>query len=355
MLDGVFNHLGRTSPKFQEALKDQKSPYRNWFFIGSQYKGGYRAWANVRNLPEVRLESPAVRQYIWDSPDSVVQKYLREGVDGWRLDAAYELGPVYLNDLTQAAHQAKPGSAVVGEAWNYPAGWFPYMDGVMNYYARETILDVLSKKLAVPVANRMLERMVADAGIDHLNKSWLVLDTHDTSRLKTDLPDNKLRRLAQILQFTLPGCPVLYYGVELGMKGKGDPGSRGPMRWDLASNSNPELQWTKRLIAIRKAHRALRFGDYQTLDTQDLIGFSRRTDRTLDTVVVLANPSDKTVRETVSCRDSRLMSGGQLRDLFDGSTTRSNAGLIDVAVPPHSARVYEYVSPPGYTPYKRIH
>jgi glycosidase len=354
MLDGVFNHMGRNSPKFASALADAKSPYRDWFFIGSKYSGGYRAWANVRNLPEVRIENPAVRQYLWSDPDSIVQKYLTEGVDGWRLDTAFELGPKFLGELTAGAHHAKPGSAVVGEIWNYPQGWFPALDGVMNFYARRVILEATQQKVSASTANLMLGRMVADCGIEPMLKSWLVLDNHDTDRLRSMLPDAKQRRLAQILQFTLPGCPTVYYGAEVGMIGAGDPGSRGPMRWDLVSSSNEELTWYKKLIAIRKSHRALRIGDYTPLDTDHLIGFVRRTEKTMETVIVLANPSDSAVTEIVSTRDGRIMNGGQLKDVVDGTTTVVYSGMLEVTVPPRSARVFELVNSKGYTPYKRM-
>jgi glycosidase len=44
VLDGVFNHMGRNAPKFQEAFNDPTSPWRDWFFIGPQYAGGARVW-----------------------------------------------------------------------------------------------------------------------------------------------------------------------------------------------------------------------------------------------------------------------------------------------------------------------
>jgi len=356
MLDGVFNHLGRSSPFLQAALKDPASPYRKWFFFGSQYPSGYRAWANVRNLAEVKLETPEVQKYIWASPDSVVQGYLHDGVDGWRLDTAYELGPNFLQQLTESAHHAKSGSAVVGEVWNYPSGWAPPMDGVMNYFARQVVLDLLSGKMTPQIAAKSLERMVQDCDYGGLLKSWLLLDSHDTDRLKSSLPEVKERRLAQTLQFTLPGSPVLYYGVELGMEGAGDPGSRGPMRWDLVSSKNLELTWTKRLVQIRKTHRALRIGDYVPLDSDRLLAFARTTDKALETVFVFANPTSETVKESVSTREGRLMNGGQLKDLIDGSTISTFSGIADVSVPPKSARVYVMVKPTGgYTPYKRIH
>ncbi len=117
VLDGVFNHMGRTSPWFQEALKDPNSPYREWFYIGDEYKMGYRGWVDIANLPELRMESPAVQARIFGDDDSVVQGFLRDGVDGWRLDVAPELGFNILGKLTEAAHHAKADSVVVGENW----------------------------------------------------------------------------------------------------------------------------------------------------------------------------------------------------------------------------------------------
>ena len=53
VLDGVFNHVGRRHHAFQAALASEHSPYRSWFFIGSEYPNGYRGWADVANLPDV--------------------------------------------------------------------------------------------------------------------------------------------------------------------------------------------------------------------------------------------------------------------------------------------------------------
>jgi glycosidase len=37
VLDGVFNHMGRNSPKFKDAAANPKSPYRKWFVFGPQF------------------------------------------------------------------------------------------------------------------------------------------------------------------------------------------------------------------------------------------------------------------------------------------------------------------------------
>ena len=168
---------------------------------------------------------------------------------------------------------------MVGELWNYPQEWFPSVDGVMNFTLREIILRSASQRLAPAAASAMITRVVADAGVENLLKSWLMLDNHDTDRLASSLPNPAQRHLAQVLQFTLPGAPNLYYGSELGMTGAGDPGMRAPMRWDLVTDANPELKWTRQLIALRQQHRALRVGNYRAISSEKLIAFERTTDR----------------------------------------------------------------------------
>lgn len=356
MLDGVFNHMGRTSRLFQSAQKGPGNPYRDWFYFGKEYPNGYRGWSGAGNLPALRLENPAVRAYLWGDPDSVVQKYLREGIDGWRLDVAFELGPEYLTELTRAAHAAAPGSMVVGEISGYPAHWFPAVDGVFDFSALSVGREMLQGHLAGGRAGRMLGHMVEDAGIDNLLKSWLLLDNHDTPRLADQIPDRTTRHLAQALQFTLPGAPVIYYGSELGMTGAGDPQNRAPMRWDIANDQNPDLAWVRKLVAIRKSHPALRYGDFTPLDSERLLAFTRTTDHIGDLVVVVMNPTDRACREVFPTRAGRLMSWGELQDQLTGMRARSVEGLLTVEAPAHSILLFTPVTAPshGYSPYNRI-
>ena len=158
MLDGVFNHMGRKAAWFQEAMQDEHSPYRDFFYVGPEYKLGYRAWYDVENLPELNLENPEVRARIFGGPDSVVQGYLRDGVDGWRLDVAFDVGFEPLTELTKAAHHARPGSLVIGEIWSYPGEWSPAVDATMNFYLGWLIQSVVKGELDGALAGRMLER-----------------------------------------------------------------------------------------------------------------------------------------------------------------------------------------------------
>ncbi|MBN2448457.1 MAG: glycoside hydrolase family 13 protein [Phycisphaerae bacterium] len=356
VLDGVFNHTGRRAAWFQDAIADAKSPYRDWYYIGDEYKFGYRAWANVANLPELRLENPAVQARIYGDADSVVQGYLREGVDGWRLDVAFDIGFVILRQLTEAAHYAKAGSLVVGEIWNYPEEWSPSVDAVMNFHAREIILNVVNGEVSGGQAGRMLDGMIADAGLEPILKSWIILDNHDTPRLATVLPKQWQRRMAQALQFTMPGSPCVYYGTELGMEGRGDPEMRAPMRWDLVDETNADYVWTRGLIKLRQENRALRIGDFRLLPSEKLLAFMRRTDRAAQTIVVIVNATDDTVTELLPLRESKLMNWDTLPDLLGNGCTQAVSGTTRATVPPHTIWILRpaIADTDEYSPYKRV-
>jgi len=363
VLDGVFNHMGRNSPRFRQAEADPTSPYRDWFVFGPQYAGGARSWALAENLPELNLENPAVRNDLWGGHDSVVRGWLRDGIDGWRLDVAFDIGFRYLGELTQAAHDEKPGSLVVGEIANFPKEWFPSVDGLIHFTLRRVILGVAGGRLDAATGQQMIARIVQDADYEHILKSWVYLDNHDTVRLASALPDPQQRRLAQVLQFTLPGSPDLYYGTELDMPGRDDPEMRAPMRWDLVKADNPVLNWNRRLIALHKAHRALRVGNYRAVTAAKFLGFERYTDRAADTIVVLLNPSDAPVTDTVLVANSKLMDGTRMVNLLadpdDPATPAAvglSAALLHLTLPAHGFVVLKPdVAPPGgYTNYKRV-
>lgn len=356
VLDGVFNHVGISSELFLDA-KDPKHPKHAWFDFNEKYPEGIRLWADVRSLPELNLEHPDVRDYIYQADDSVIKTYLRAGIDGWRLDVAFDIGFDLLKEIADAAHDEKQGSLVVGEIWNYPKDWLSSIDGVMNFTFRELILKSLKGEISANKANQLLAQIIGDATYEGILKSWNILDNHDTPRLVDILPDNKDRKLAQLLQFTLPGSPNLYYGSEVGMNGKDDPMNRAPMRWDLVDDYQADLVWTKSLIRLHQQNRAIKIGDYVPLVTENLIAFERKTDKVCDTVLVFVNPNDTLVKETILVPDSKLMNFSEFTVISGQQTSlRMMAGFMQVEVP---AKTYLVCKPDttvkkSYTAYKRV-
>jgi cyclomaltodextrinase / maltogenic alpha-amylase / neopullulanase len=357
VLDGVFNHMGRNAARFQQALADPASPWRDWFVFGPQYPGGVRIWWDAVNLPELNLEHPPVREHLYGGPDSVVRSYLRDGADGWRLDVAYDIGFRYLQELTDAAHAEKPGSLVVGEIPNFPREWLGPLDGVMQIQLYKLIHDAVTHRLTGPDFQRMADRLIRDADYEHVLKSWVLLDNHDSPRLATAVPDLQARRLAQVLQFTLPGSPNLYYGTEVGMEGGEDPAMRGPMRWDRVQAGHPELAWTRQLIALRKKHRALRVGDWRTLEAAGgVIAFERHTDRVGESVIVVVNPKGEAADASVMLANSKLMDRDSLIEQLTGRVVNVQFAMIQERIPAQTAWVLQPRPgwPSGYSNFKRV-
>jgi glycosidase len=202
--------------------------------------------------------------------------------------------------------------------------------------------------------------MIAESGIEPMLKSWIVIDNHDMPRMATLVPKVSRRRVVQTLQFTLPGAPILYYGSEVGMTGGNDPENRGPMRWDLVHADNAELTWMQKLIAMRKQQRALRIGNFRLVESDRLLAFERYTDRALETVVIVANPSDRAVTERVMIANAGLMDDTPMFDLLaphdSPSVDTLHAALLTVNVPPETVMVLvpRERSLGGYSRYKRV-
>jgi glycosidase len=356
VLDGVFNHVSNRNSWFTEAAGNPASMFRRYFTFDEKVPGGYVCWANAPSLPELDYRSESVRDVIYRKADSVVQSYLRQ-MDGWRLDVANELGPQILTELTTAAHRARPGSFTVGEIYNYPSGWIPALDGVMDMHLTRIVMDLIGGRIPARVASEMIQVLVDDVGIEGLLRSWLVFSNHDRHRLKTDLPALADRTFVLALQVALPGSPLVYYGEEVGLTGGDDPEQRGPMDWTRAADpKTPELQLTRQLLGIRNSHRALQVGDFHRVPSEHLLAFTRYTDSVRDTVLVVANPTATEVHETLTTRDWRLMDENPLHDLLSAATSEVHSGLANVTVPPHTVQLLVPVirDGPGYNRYKRV-
>ncbi|MCU0105628.1 glycoside hydrolase family 13 protein [Acholeplasma vituli] len=355
ILDGVFNHMGVGSTYFQNAL-DPNSPYRNWFDFNEAYPEGVRLWADAKSLPELNLENEAVKDYIYQKDTSVIKSYLKAGVDGFRLDVAFDIGYDILKELTTHAHQEKSTALIVGETWNYPKRWLNSMDGVMNFTLREITFGMVEGTFEPKTVNTLLEKMVTDCGIDGLLRSWNILDNHDTVRLNHRL-NKENQALAEVLQFTFPGSPNLYYGSELGMTGGNDPENRAPMRWDLNTVENERLQWVKKLIQIHKQETALMVGDYLPISATKLVAFERYTDNVSDTVLVILNPTEASVTERMMVQDSSLMNYSKFDTLLgEAKQVSLIAGLLEVTLPKKGFVILKPRTQieKSYTPYKRV-
>ena len=314
ILDGVYSHTGSNSPYFNRegqfdsvgAFNSKESPYYSWFTFYS-WPHAYNSWWSFDTLPTVNKMDPAFVEYIITGEDSVIAFWLRQGIDGFRLDVADELPDAFIKLLYDRVKEINPDAYVLGEVWEDASNKTAYdrrrtyftnaeLDSVMNYPFRTAIINFVrgfdSGKGLKDTVMSIVENYPPE--VVHCNMN--LLGTHDTPRILTALVDDfdgsreeKAKRrlsrnsfdvaydrllMASFLQYTLPGSPSLYYGDEACMEGYRDPFNRRPYPWD---REDPEfMAHFRRLGQLRKEFEALRLGDIHFFEAGDKhIGFTR--------------------------------------------------------------------------------
>ncbi len=89
-----------------------------------------------------------------------------------------------------------------------------------------------------------------------------------------------------------------------------------------------------------------------------MLAFERYTDHVEDTVVIVINPTDKNISESVMVANSSLMNWTSMTDLLgtNEQTIFIQSSLMQVDVPARSFMVLkpDVQAKGGYTPYKRV-
>ncbi|OLP93602.1 Cyclomaltodextrinase [Symbiodinium microadriaticum] len=340
VLDFVFNHCGKRCQLVKDALADASSPKRKYFFMGDEYKPhGYKVWGCAPALVEFALENKELQKHLWDAPDSALATWLSKGADGARLDVASEIGLELLASITRAAHKYKK---------------------VMSLHMGVLVYGLAEGVLPGPSAAQSLSRMIADSSMDEANV--LVTPTMESTHRRTDGQVTvQARKFAQCLQFTWPGCPLIYYGDELGLEGGEDPHNRAPMPWERNNDQNEMLKHTKMLMLALPYFKSyvdaseLRItGDYRDLPTTKLMAFIRTTDRVSDVMIVLANPTSEVVKEMVVVPVPAILGHTLFKDdlpasidQLSGEEMRLLGSTLTVDVAPKTVRVYAMVNEVG--------
>ena len=295
ILDGVFNHTGDNSLYFDRygeygnsgAYTNENSLYRRWFRF-KKYPENYESWWGIDILPKLNHEMPECRKYFVDK-GGICEKYVKEGIAGWRLDVADELPNEFLDELRKVTHNASEEQPIIiGEVWENAALKISYskrrryflgrqLDSVMNYPLRNGILGYMSTADAEFLGD-VLKEIYATYPKQVCDCLMNLLGTHDTERILTLLgegderefcDDNdvfakkrltetqyargvKLLKIASAIQYTVYGVPSVFYGDEVGLEGYHDPFCRRPYPW---GRENTELLEHYRLLGkIRKEH-----------------------------------------------------------------------------------------------------
>ncbi|WP_108470776.1 alpha-amylase family glycosyl hydrolase [Rhodanobacter thiooxydans] len=278
IIDMVINHTSDRSPWFK-AAPDPASPYHDWYTWAGPYTdlesgsaAGSRAWhaAGLQHylgiftgeMPDLNYDNAAVRGEMIKAG----QFWLKQGADGFRLDAArhiYENFPwdvddpaalaknlAWWNEYRRGLDAVNPHTYLVGEV-TQPAATdlAPYLkplDAVFNFPLAAQLIDAArsERNLGVgPTLDRTYAAYEAVGGV--AIKDAPFLSNHDQERVMSQLDSNlQHMRTAAAMLLTLPGEPYIYYGEELGTRGrKPDPALREPMRWQRSTKAPGETTW----------------------------------------------------------------------------------------------------------------
>ncbi len=342
VLDGVFNHASRGLYYFNDILENgAASAWLDWFTVEqfplAPYTGdapaGYAAWVGNRALPRWNTENPQVREYIMQ----IAEYWLREGIDGWRLDVPFEVtAPGFWHEFRQRVKAINPEAYIVGEVWwdsrNYLRG--DQFDAVMNYLFSEPVTQFVGQQhldrslcvydrsydpypaidgehFAVQI-NKLMGMYAYETALAQLN----LLDSHDTARFISLVGGDKAAvRLGTLLLLTFPGAPSIFYGDEIGLPGRHDPDCRRAFPWDAPETWDQDaLAYHKALIALRHEHPALRRGSFvPLLATRETYTFARQLDASALVIAVNVSDSVQTLELPVG---ALLPDGTALKALF---------------------------------------
>lgn len=149
------------------------------------------------------------------------------------------------------------------------------MDSVTNYPLRQIILDIVRGFIGNSYFIKKYMSLKENYPREYFYSTMNILGNHDTERVLTVLNNNvSLLKLAVIIQMTLPGVPLIYYGDEAGLLGKGDPSNRKTYPW---GKENKEiLDFYMSIVKIRSTENALKNGEIKFLKLpNEILGYER--------------------------------------------------------------------------------
>nr|WP_318712176.1 glycoside hydrolase family 13 protein [uncultured Treponema sp.] len=333
MVDGVFNHCGKEFFAWQDVLKNKEnSKYRNWFFVNdfdiregepNASKGKFYSFAFVDNMPKLNTNNPEVQDYFIN----VCKKWIEEfDVDGIRLDVANEPSHEFWKRLYIETKKLKSDFYIVGEIWHNSIPWLreKEFDAVMNYPIQKAISTFLGYEETTALdlehnLNRCLSMYYTQTNEVLLNQ----MDSHDTIRITNRLKSTDKAWCALAILFAMPGSVCIYYGTEILLEGGHDPDNRRCMPWKEIEDGvfDDRIDFTKKLISLRKNHPALRSSMVEFIrekESDRLLHFVKTSDGKKIHVYVncskkkfkLGCISDSEILLSLNCKDGELFDNG---------------------------------------------
>ncbi len=363
LFDVVPNHVHEQHPWVKE--------HADWFIPGCVCGQGTCDWGThittcwfAPYLPDIDwTNADAARA----TTDDVMWWFDRWGADGLRIDAVPMMPRAATRRITNAVRTRyeHPGNVpyVLGENFTGPGGYDsirydlgPYgLDGSFDFPLMWVLRDAIATEHA-PMSD-------IDGNLRAESLAWdgsgavmgLMIDNHDVSRFASvaagsdsgdawsaaPQPIDPIvyakQRLALATVLTLPGAPVIYYGDELGLAGRGDPDCRRvmPKEEDLIPAQKETRDVVSKIARARRCSKALRRGTVTTIEADlERFVFARSNDGETAIVSIVRRPTDPI--------DVTLPPGSPpaLFDVVTGKRVDVANGKLTVEADPFGAHVW---------------
>jgi glycosidase len=338
ILDGVFNHTGRHFFAFRDLMeKREASAYRDWFYrldfnsqspLGDPFR--YEGWQGCYDLVKLNGASRDVREHLFGAVKFWIEEF---DIDGLRLDAADQLLPDFMDELSSRCKKMKRdfwlmGEVVHGDYRNWAREG--RLDSVTNYELYKSLWSSFNDRNFYELS-WSLRRQSGPDGIYRRLKLYTFADNHDVNRVASILRNPAHLFPLYGLLFTMPGIPAIYYGSERGIRGEKRNNSDSALRpaWEDANRPGAGIEALPRairdFIRIRKENPALRDGDYrELLIAHEQFAFLRECPHG-QRVIVAVNSAES--GKTIAIP---LKTPGRWRDLLSGAEFYSHGGKLTI-------------------------
>ncbi len=334
ILDFVANHWSNYHPTFQAAQREPDSEYRAWY-TWQRWPDAYTSFFGVKGMPQLNLKHKPASDYLLEC----VQHWLRNGVDGYRLD--YAPGPphTFWADFRQACKAVNPDAFLFGEVVSHSeviASYIPHFDGCLDFLLAEAL-----RKTFVLETSTLLEfEAFLAAHETYFPQDFSLpafLDNHDMTRILYLAREDKAKvRLAALVLFTLSAPPVIYNGTEVGVSQRNPLGrfeeARLPTPWGDGVDKNL-LAYFRRLGELRRQFSVLTSGKREVvhLNVQKGTYTYAQTSETGDVLIAL-NTSRRS--QTIDVSISSLQTSA--KDLLNGHQVTVSGGSVRISLPAQS-------------------
>ncbi|MCI9541682.1 MAG: alpha-amylase [Lachnospiraceae bacterium] len=342
VVDGVFNHTGREFFAFKDIqINRENSRYKDWYkginFWGNTHYNdgfGYEAWRNCFELVNLNLWNREVKDYLFD----VIRFWIDEfNIDGIRLDCADCLDFDFMKEMRFITTQKKEDFWLMGEVIHGDYSRWANADmlhSVTNYELHKGLYSGHNDYNYFEIAHTVRRLSDDNGGICKGRKLYGFTDNHDVERLISKLTRKEDYYPVQMLLYTLPGIPSIYYGSEWGIEGRKANGDDGPLRPEIditKQEDNLYSNYIAKLGRIHKENPELSYGRYKELVLKNRqYAFGRFLDNSM--VLTAVNNDDIEAEVVVNIGFQKA----KAKDLFtDKEIVVGTDGKISLVLPPH--------------------